>query len=56
MIKEMDDLYYYLEKLEEAYDVKISNSQEYLGIHENLMKLKAAISNVEVLVTQLMLQ
>jgi len=52
----MDDLYYYLERLEEAYGVDISNHQEYFAIHEAQVKMETAISNVAVLVTQLMLQ
>lgn len=56
MIKEIDELYYHLRRLEDVYHVDISNSQEFLAIHEAQMKLEVAISNVEVLITQLILQ
>lgn len=56
MIKELDDLYYYLGSLEEIYGVDISNPQECLAIYEARLKLEAAISNVAVLLTQLISQ
>ena len=56
MIKEIDDLYCYLGKLEEAYYVNNSNPQECLAISEVQMKLGVAISNVALLLTQLVSQ
>lgn len=56
MIKELDDLYYYLGSLEETYGIDISNPQECLAIYEARLKLEAAISDVAVLITQWMLQ
>ncbi|HML31992.1 hypothetical protein [Sporomusa sphaeroides] len=56
MWKEIDDLYCYLEKLEEAYHTENSNYQERLVIHEARTKVDAAISNIEVLLTKLHLQ
>lgn len=56
MVKEIDELYCYLGKLEEAYNVDISNPQECLAISEVRMKLEAAISNVASLLTQLVSQ
>ncbi|GMB02062.1 hypothetical protein [Pelosinus sp. IPA-1] len=56
MIKEIDELYCYLGKLEEAYYVDISNPQECLIMPEVRMKLEVAISNVALLLTQLVSQ
>ncbi|MBP2643761.1 MAG: hypothetical protein H6Q67_1648 [Firmicutes bacterium] len=55
-MKEMDDIYYYLERLKEAYCLDRLNSQERLAIDESLMKLEGAILNVEVLLRQLISQ
>ena len=56
MRKEIDDLYCYLEKLEEVYRTENSNCQEYLALNQARMKVEVAISNIEVLLTKLYLQ
>ncbi|MDT8900302.1 hypothetical protein [Anaeroselena agilis] len=53
MIKEIDDFYSCLGKLEEAYQTESSNSQNSLAINEARLKLESAISKVEILLTEL---
>lgn len=53
MWKEIDDLYCYLEKLEEACPIENSTYQEYLALNEARMKVDIAILNIEILLTKL---
>lgn len=48
----IDDLYYYLVKLEEAYSIEGINYQDYLAINEARAKLESAISNIEIILTE----
>lgn len=56
MWKEIDDLYCYLEKLEEAYRIENSNYQDSLALTEARIKADVAISNIEILLTKFHLQ
>lgn len=51
-MKAIDDLYYYLVKLEEAYSTEGINYQDYLAINEAREKLESAISNIEIILTE----
>lgn len=56
MWKEIDDLYCYLEKLEEAYHADSLNYQDYLAQNEARAKVDVSISNIENLLTKLYLR
>ncbi len=53
MVKEIEDLYSCLGRLEEAYQTEFSNLQQCLAINEARLKVKTAVSNLETLLIKL---
>lgn len=53
MIKEIEDFYRCLGRLEEAYQAECSSPQNYLAINEARVGVESAICKIETLLEQL---
>ncbi len=53
MVKEIEDLYSCLGRLEEAYQTEFSDLQQCLAINEARLKVETAVSKLEKMLTEI---